>query len=46
MVIVALKYPLPGTEKIFKEEFQICLPSLCEFNWLILEQYPVYVSTY
>ena len=52
MDIVALKYHLPSTEKIFKDEkIQFCLPSLCVFSWkfckywLILEQYPVYVST-
>ena len=31
---VALKYHLPSTEKIIKEEkIQICLPSLCVLSW-------------
>ena len=34
MGIVALKYNLPSTEKIIKQErFKICLPSLCVYSW-------------
>ena len=34
MGIVAVKYHLPSTEKIIKEEkIQIWLPSLCVFSW-------------